>query len=75
MFVRRYHLRHISFRPERCVTNVKFLATTAKHCAFVIKLIKVSMNLVLQRVEKTRKKVKMQIVNKRRNYDVIHVVS
>ena len=33
------------------------------------------MNLVLQKVEKHVKKVKMQIVNKRRNYDVIYVVS
>lgn len=33
------------------------------------------MNLVLRKVEKHVKKVKMQIVNKRRNYDVIHVVS
>ena len=39
-----------------CVTNVKFLATTANICAFVIKLIKVSMNLVLQMVAKTFKK-------------------
>ena len=33
------------------------------------------MNLVLRKVEKHVKKVKMQIVNKRRNYDVIQVVS
>ena len=34
------------------------------------------MNLALQRVAKTcKKKVNMQILNKRRNYDVIHVVS